>query len=145
MQAFRLLIVNNIQAVRSSWASLFSSRGGFLVVGEIDEINDFDFVQHLQPDVVLIGLKSYENKDMQIVSKIKEICPWTLVIIFSELEENSGILAALVAGADGYLKKPILPADLVTAIGLTCRSGICFFPRSAKEFLPKTIANISGG
>lgn len=138
MQAFRILIVNSIQTVRSSWSSIFSSRGGFKVVGELDELNDFNSILLLQPDVILIGLKSYGDQVADIVTKIKEICPWTLVIVFSELEENSGILSVLVAGADGYLKKPILPVDLVRAIELTCRSGICFFPRSAKELLNKT-------
>lgn len=139
MEAFRLLIVNNIQTVRSSWTSLFSSRGGFSVVGEFDELNDFNIIQNLQPDVILIGLKNYEDKVTDFVGKIKEVCPWTLVIVFSDLDENSGVLAVLVAGADGYLKKPILPIDLVRAIELTCRSGICFFPRSAKELLNKTV------
>ena len=139
MQPFRLLIVNNIQAVRSSWASIFSSRSGFTIVGEVDELNDFSYIQHLQPDVILIGLKSYQDKVTDVVGKIKKICPWTLVIVFSDQEDNTDILSVFVAGADGYLKKPILPADLVRAIELTCRSGICFFPKSAKGLFLKTV------
>ncbi|MCL2336680.1 MAG: hypothetical protein FWC60_04580 [Firmicutes bacterium] len=137
MHVFRLLIINGLETMRNVWSALFSSRSDFAIVGELDKLNDFNILISLQPDVVLIGLKNQEDSIATMISNIKELCPWTLVIVFTDLEENANILPVLAAGADGYLKNPILPVDLVGAIELTCRSGVCFFPRSMKALLNK--------
>jgi len=133
MEPLRLLIVNKTQVARDSWSLIFASRGGFTVVEEIDELNDLDILLRLQPDVVLIGLKDQVDNVETIIDSIKQICPWTLVIVFAELNDNTGIPSIFLAGADGYLNEPILPIDLVKVIEFSCRTGVCFFPRSAKD------------
>lgn len=140
MQTIRLLIINSKQSVRRGLTSLFTVQGGFDVVGEIESVADIDYLQRLQPDVALYGLSSHDAKSISVISSIKEVCPCTLIVAFSDLSERFHILAAFAAGADGYLKTPMLPADLVAAIKLICRSGICFFPRIAKE----TLINVKG-
>ena len=140
MYAFRILIVNSVAMMRDIWTALFSSRSDFIVVGEFDRLSDFNVLLSLQPDVVLIELQNQTEDDMaNIISNIKGICPWTLVIVFADLEESTNVLPIMVAGADGYLKNSILPVDLVGAIELTCRSGICFFPRTAIRKLSRKI------
>lgn len=141
MQSVRLLIIHSNQMIRRGLASLFDAHG-FNVVGEIDLITDVNFLQRLQPDVVLYGLNIQDEKSLSLISTIKEVCPCTLVVILTDLNKRPGIIAAFAAGADGYLKTPILPADLVTAINLTCRSGICFYPRAAKDTIIRQTASI---
>lgn len=137
MQTIRLLIINSNQPVRRGLASLFASHHYFTVVAQIDSVTDIEFLRSLQPDVVLYGLPPHDEKSISAISTIKKVCPYSLVTVFSntDFREHSLVLAAFTAGADGYLKTPILPADLVAALELTCRSDICFFPRAAKDTL----------
>lgn len=135
MQVIRLLIVNSNKSMLRGLATLFASHNGFAIVGEIEALSDFDYLQRLQPDVVLYGFSCFDEKNIFAISSLKEVCPCTLLIVFSELQESSHIVATFAVGADGYLKTPILPADLVAAVKLTCRAGICFFPRADREML----------
>jgi len=141
VQRVRLLIINNNHVIRRGLASLFVANG-FNVVGEYDSIVEIDYLQSLQPDVVLYGLSIQDEKSLSLISTIKEVCPCTLVVILTDLNKQPGIIAAFAAGADSYLKTPIMPADLVSAINLACRSGICFYPRAAKDTLISQTASI---
>lgn len=135
MQTIRLLIINNNQAVRRGLVSLFAKRNGFIVLDELESVNDFTYLQRLQPDAVLYGLNQEDEGSIGAICTIKETCPYTLVIVLSDFCEQPHLIAAIAAGTDGYLKTPILPADLVTLIELACKCGISFFPRAARESL----------
>lgn len=139
MQAFtiRILIINSNHSVRKGLAALFEAQSscGFQVVGDFQSSEDIEYLQRLQPDVVLHGLYSHDEKSMSAINRLKEACPCTLLIVLSDLNESSHIPAVLAAGADSYLRTPVLPADLVATVKLACSSEICFIPRWAKESL----------
>lgn len=135
MQKLRLLIINFNQRVRQGIVSIFITQKGFSVIDEIDSVTDIDYLQRIQPDVILYGLNGWDEKSISNIVNLKEVCPCTILIVFSDFIDKSHILASIAAGVDGYLQTPILPADLVAAIELTCRSGICFFPGLVKEIM----------
>lgn len=141
MRKIRLLIISSNQAIRQGLASLFSAHDCYQVVAEIDSLTDTEYLKKLQPDVALYGLYGSDTKNIAIISDFKKICPYTLVIVFSNISEHSFVIETFLAGADGYIKAPILPADLTSAIDLACRNEICFFPRTSRETLmnPQTI------
>lgn len=130
MQTIRLLIINSNHSMRQGLAFLFAAQSDFEVVGEIESADDIEHLQRIQPDVILYGLLHHDEKSISTIKTLKEVCPCTLIIVISDLTEQSHILAALAAGVDGYLTIPLMPADLVLIIKLACRSGICFFPRT---------------
>lgn len=135
MQTIRLFIVNCNKPALRGLSSLFAAQGGFDVVGEAQYLDDLEHPRRLQPDVVLYGMNRCDEKTVSAISSLKEVCPCTLVIVLSDASESTHALAAFTAGADGCINTPILPADLVTSVRLTCRTGICFFPRTARESL----------
>lgn len=137
MQRIRLSIANVNQAVRRSLAALFTAQAGFQVLCESESAAGIDYLQRQQPDVVICGIESYGEKSLAFISTLKEVCPCTMVIVFAEFGGAPHVRAAFMAGADGYLKTPIMPADLVTAVELACRSGNCFFPKEAEDILLK--------
>lgn len=134
MQEIRLIIISRSQSFRRSLASLFTIHEGFNVVGEIDSATNTEHLMSIQPDVVIYGIDDDLDENIRDNMKnVKELCPFTLLIAFSCSSDN--MQSTFLSGADGYLKAPILPTDLVTAIELACRSGICLFPREGKELL----------
>lgn len=138
MQKIRLLIINpNTEGISSmtGMSSLFAPQDHFQVVGEISKIPDERFVRQLQPDVILYRLTEDNESLTSLIVDLKKICPYSMVIVFSSHDKDSLVLDSFLSGADGFIKAPILPADLVTALELSCRSRVCFFPRAAKEWL----------
>lgn len=133
MQKISLLIICSDQAVRRGLASLLGAHGSFRVADQIDSVANTERIQRIQPDVILYGFYPDKNNITSSVSTLKEACPYTLVVFFSDSADHSHIKEAFTAGADGYLMTPILPSDLAAAIELACRGGICFLPRAAKE------------
>lgn len=137
MQTLKLLIINENESMRRGLVKLFVTRMSFRVVNEIGLADPVEQVHTLQPDVILFWSEDFNEKFMSALRTMKEACPYTLVIVFSDSFERSGVAAAFDAGADCFLKMPILPADLITAVELACRSGLCFFPLAVKEVLLK--------
>jgi len=135
MQALRLLIINGDRAVRRCLAFLFASREGFNLLGEFDSAADTERIRSLQPDVILFWAGAGDEKNIPLISKVKKVCPYTLVVVFSEVFDGAHVAAAFTAGADGYLKTPVLPSDLVAAVELACSGRVCIFPQAIKEIL----------
>ena len=133
MQTIKLLIISSNQGVRNSLAKIFNERPGFVVIDQTFTSADASCLRIMQPDVVLYGW-SDENV-RPAIDNIKKVCPCTLVIVISDLQGIDLILSTFSAGADGFLKTSMLPADIVSAIELMCKGSICFFPRSVREVL----------
>lgn len=137
MQRMKLLIVCGKQSVCDSLAALMEKQGGFHVIKQTEILSNIDHTRQIQPDVVLYVYYG-DGGGISDIKKLKETCPYTIVIVISDISDSSSIKAAFTAGADSYLTTGILPSDLVAAIELACRSEVCFLPRMIK----KTILNL---
>ena len=76
----------------------------------------------LRPDVVLCDLRMPDGDGVAVARRLAALLPATAVLILSTFDDSAGILAALRAGARGYLLKDAPPEDLHRAI-LACRRG----------------------
>jgi DNA-binding NarL/FixJ family response regulator len=68
------------------------------------------------PDIVLIGLARPTPAAFACVRKLKSLTPAIPMVIISGRCDGGAIVQACLAGADGWLVKPVLPAKLARAI-----------------------------
>jgi len=109
----RLLVIDDHPLFRKAILQLVNMTGDFEVVGEASNGREgLELAQNLQPDMILLDLNM---KDMNGIEVLKVVKSWGLdsrVVMLTVSDEASDLIAALRAGADGYLLKEMEPEDL---------------------------------
>lgn len=132
MQQIRLILINY-----PTLEPIFTNYGIFKIVMAV-EAKDLNLAiseaRRLQPDAIIYKAGDKEKIPLELLSKIKEVCPLSLMIIFAASDTPEEVAVALKAGADSYLlDENMLPAEIAEAVELICQAKVCFFPASTKE------------
>jgi DNA-binding NarL/FixJ family response regulator len=87
------------------------------------------------PDVVLMDLEMPVLDGIEATRRIRGAHPDVAVVVLTSFSDRDRILAALDAGAAGYLLKDAEPADLAKAIGAAARGESPLDPKAARALL----------
>lgn len=116
----RLLIADDHPVVRAGLAGLLSDEPGFEVVGEASDGDEaVQLASVTRPDVVLMDLRMPRVDGVAATSRIvggEAGDPPPRVLILTTYETDDQILAAIEAGASGYLLKAAPQAEIVAGI-----------------------------
>ncbi|MET0736291.1 MAG: response regulator transcription factor [Microbacterium sp.] len=116
----RLLIADDHPVVRAGLAGLLSDEPGFEVVGEASDGEEaVRFAAATRPDVVLMDLRMPHVDGVTATARIvagEAGSPAPRVLILTTYESDDQILAAIEAGASGYLLKAAPQAEIVAGI-----------------------------
>jgi DNA-binding NarL/FixJ family response regulator len=112
-----VLIVDDHAVVRQGLQALLASRPEVRVVGEAaDGVQALQLVQELQPDVLLLDLLMPELDGVAVTQRVRQIGLRSKILILSSSLDDERVLAAVRAGADGYILKASRVGELVQAI-----------------------------
>jgi DNA-binding NarL/FixJ family response regulator len=121
----RVAIVENKKAARESLARLVQSTPDFhcaCICATAEEA-----LQELpghQPEVVLMNIQLPKMSGIECTARLQRLLPSVQIVMVSEYEDTEHILAALRAGACGYLLQHCTPEDLVAAVREACLGGV---------------------
>jgi DNA-binding NarL/FixJ family response regulator len=102
---------------------------GFRVVGAFaDAITALRAAPALVPDVVLLDLHLPELSGVEAVSRFVALDRSVRVLMFSSSDADADVLAAIKAGARGYLLKSARSSELVDAVTRTAAGDAIFSP-----------------
>jgi DNA-binding NarL/FixJ family response regulator len=87
------------------------------------------------PDVVLMDLEMPGMDGIQATRELLARRPGTAVVVLTSFSDRERILAALDAGAAGYLLKDVEPDELARAIHAAARGQSPLHPRAARELI----------
>ena len=119
----RVLIADDQTLFRSGLARLLGDDPRVTVVAvAADGVEAVRRCRETEPDVVLMDIKMPNLDGSQATEQIVKAMPGTPVLILTTLEADSHVLAALRAGASGYVLKDAEPEAIVASI-LTVKSG----------------------
>ena len=116
-QPTRLVIADDHALLREGLAEILHAHPDFLVVGEAcDGVEAVARTRELRPDIVLMDV-AMPSMDGLAATRILTSGPhdWTIVMLTFD-SDKGGLLAAIRAGASGYLLKTMHAADLVGAL-----------------------------
>ncbi|MFZ4720253.1 MAG: response regulator [Ilumatobacteraceae bacterium] len=141
----RVLVVDDHVIVRNGLAQLLATSDQFELVGTAgDGRQALGMVESLQPDVVLMDLSMPEMDGVQATSAINRSWPNTKIVILSSFSEHQRVLAALDAGAEGYVLKHADPEQILAAIDAAYRGGAPIDPQVARVLLDVQRGNVAG-
>lgn len=133
----RVLIVDDHAVVRRGLADLLGAADGIDVVGAVDDgSRAVAAVLELTPDLVLMDLSMPVLDGIAATAQVLDAAPGTKVIVLTSFNESARILAALEAGAVGYLLKDAEPEDIVRAVHDAAAGGVPLSPQAARALLP---------
>ncbi len=108
MEPLRILLVDDHALFRSGISSLLQRHAEFQVVGEAtDGLEGVKLAAALKPDMVLLDLHMPGLSGLDALKMIKEKQPEIGVVMLTVSEDGEDLLAAIRAGANGYLLKNI--------------------------------------
>src|SRR5438132_6942992 len=109
----RILLVDDHPLTRSALAGLLQQHG-FEVAGEAaDGEEAIVRATELQPDLILIDLSMPGLDGLSALPRLREAAPTCEVVVLTASGEEKNLLAAIRAGAAGYLLKSEPPARIV--------------------------------
>jgi two-component system, NarL family, response regulator DevR len=115
----RLLLVDDHQLVRAGLRSVLAKEPAISIVGEAaTSAEAVAEAQRLKPDVVLLDMRLPDGNGVDACREIRQETPKTGVLFLTSYGDDDAVLAAIVAGARGYLLKEVSPDELVRSIKL---------------------------
>lgn len=135
-EAIQILVVDDYAVVREGLRAFLSTEPGLEVVGEAaDGETAVRQCQALRPDVVVMDLALPNNEGMDTIRAIKRSYPQVYVLVLTNFAEEERVLAAMKAGAQGYMLKDATTQDVIRAIRDVYRGKVVLHPSVAYVLL----------
>ncbi|WP_115719498.1 response regulator transcription factor [Gallaecimonas mangrovi] len=102
----------------------------------------------LQPAVVVLDLKLKEGTSLPFIAPLRSLLPQARILVVTGYAAIASAVAAIKAGADDYLPKPLDTASLLAAIGGEAQQTAASLPlppaRLEWEHIQKVLADNDG-
>ena len=133
-----LLVVDDHEVVRQGLVALLDRRTGFQVVAEAGTAAEaLEQARRVQPDLVVMDVRLPDGSGIEACREIRSELPNTRVVILTSYPDEDAVLAAIVAGASGYLLKQVRARDLVAALETVAAGGSLLDPAVTGKVLER--------
>lgn len=135
-EKIRILVADDHPVVRDGLAAILSTQADLQVVAEAGSGQEtLAQADQMQPDVVLLDLEMPQMDGVEVLRRLREQHPQMKVIIFTAFDTDERILAAVQAGAQGYLLKGVPRHEVFHAIRVVHEGGSLLQPVVASKLL----------
>ena len=130
MEPIRVLIADDQPLVRRGLALILAPDPAFEVVGEAEDGAQAVTLAHrLRPDVVVMDIRMPVLDGVAATGRLSQELPGCRVLALSTFDMDEYVVAALRAGACGFLPKDISPEELVMAVRVVHTGEAAVAPR----------------
>lgn len=113
----RLLLVDDHEVVRVGLRAVLHNQHGITVVGEAGtNVAAMRAIKRLRPDIVLMDVRLPDGSGVDAGRHILASYPTTRIIFLTSYVDDDSVLAAVLAGAQGYVLKNIDSGLLIRSI-----------------------------
>jgi DNA-binding NarL/FixJ family response regulator len=142
MSAIRVVISDDHHLVREGIRQVLMAGDEFEIVGEAgDGTEALRLAESLAPDVLVLDVSMPGQSGIEVTSALRDRASPVRVLMLSVHDHPQYVLAAVRAGARGYLRKDTQPAELRRAVRAVARGEALFSPSVAHHLS----AAIQGG
>ncbi|OZG27688.1 DNA-binding response regulator [Williamsia sp. 1138] len=136
-------VVDDQALVRSGFAVLLHSEPDIEIVGEASNGQQaWDLCRRTTPDVVLMDVRMPIMDGIEATQRIVNdpLCAGTKVLILTTFDEDELVVAALRAGASGFLLKDTRPGLLLDAITVIAAGEALLSPTVTRRMIERFAA-----
>ncbi|MCT2086034.1 response regulator transcription factor [Microbacterium enclense] len=137
-----VLVVDDQALIRAAVRDLLDSAADIEVVGEAaDGEVAVELARRLRPDVVVCDIRMPRRDGIEATELIctDPVLAATRVLILTTFEEDEYVVAALRAGASGFIGKGAEPDDIVHAVRTVHDGGALLSPVATRAMIEKYV------
>jgi len=128
-----VLVIDDHPLMRKGISQLIALERSLRVVGEAgDGQRGLELVRRLHPDLVLLDLNMRGMSGLELLGLLKAEEHDARVIVLTVSDHEDDVVAALRAGADGYLLKDMEPEDVLNGLRAAAQGRMALGERVAE-------------
>jgi DNA-binding NarL/FixJ family response regulator len=132
----KVLLVDDDALVRAGLRLILSAAEDLEVVGETDDgAGAVVAVRQHGPDVVLMDIRMTQMDGITATAALRRLDPAPHVIVLTTFQADEQVVAALRAGASGFLVKDTPPAEIINAVRLVAAGDAIISPSVTRTLL----------
>ncbi|MGV9673256.1 MULTISPECIES: response regulator transcription factor [unclassified Gordonia (in: high G+C Gram-positive bacteria)] len=134
----RVYLVDDHELVRRGLRDLLGTAGDIEVVGEAASVGEARVgVLAAKPDVAVLDVRLPDGNGVELCRDIRAADPSIHCLMLTSYADDDALLAAVLAGASGFVLKQILGHNLVAAVRTVGKGGSLLDDRSTAALLAK--------
>ncbi|GGN64541.1 DNA-binding response regulator [Streptomyces albiflavescens] len=142
----RVVVADDEELLRTGFRLVIDSWDDLAVVGEAgDGRQAVQVIGRTRPDVVLMDIRMPGMDGIEATRQIVASGSVARVLMLTTFDEDDHVLAALRAGASGFLLKEMESAELVAAIRATVRGDTLLAPGLTSRLLKRFLRTAPDG
>ena len=118
-EAVRLLVVDDSESVRYYLEQMLT-KSGYETISAVDGREGLRLLHNLRPSLVLTDMSMGGMEGLEFIGRIRELSDIPVIVLSVDDSEQMKV-QALQSGADDYVVKPVLAAELVARIQANLR------------------------
>lgn len=131
----RLLLVDDHPVVRDGLRRIRELEPRIQIVAEVGTMaSAVEAARQFRPEVILMDVRLPDGDGIAACREIKAFLPEVHVLFLTSYADNRFVLAAMEAGADGYLLKESDTQRILEAIQAILNGGTVFDPVATRRF-----------
>ena len=132
----RVLVADDHPVVREGLVAMLRTQPDFDIVGEAATGREvLDLVARRDPDVLLLDLEMPDVDGVSVLRQLRERSSRVRAIVFTVFDTDDRIIAAVEAGAAGYLLKGAPRSEIFAAVRVVHAGGSLLEPVIASKVL----------
>ncbi len=113
----RVFILDDHEVVRLGLRDLIDVEDDLEVVGEASSVAEAEMrLASCQPDVAVLDIRLPDGDGIEVCREIRSTMPGVACLMLTSFADDEALVAAVLAGASGYLLKQVRGNDLVSSI-----------------------------
>ncbi|MBA4179872.1 MAG: DNA-binding response regulator [Anaerolinea sp.] len=127
-----VLLADDHDIVRSGLKAVLRGHPEFTVVAEArDGLEAVREAKRVKPDLAVLDVRMPRLSGIEACREIRQDSPTTNVLMLTSYADEKAVMAAIVAGASGFMLKEVQTAELIDAMRVVGRGGKILDPASS--------------